>query len=236
METNELNSIQPSEENENTEELTSNENAEALAANESDKKKKPRKSFWQELREWVVSLISAVVIVLILQNFVFTLIRVDGSSMKPTLLNGERLFVTVADVKFGSKLDRNSVVICHYPNRGRTFFVKRVVATPGDQVYREFGVTHVIYETTDESGNTITVDEPLDAEHVFYYSPDDDYEPYTLGADEYFVVGDNRGNSHDSRDWNDGDPDRDVGPITKDMIVGRVRNVIWPLSEIRTVE
>lgn len=227
METNELNSIQTSEENENTEELTENEGG---------KKKKPKKSFWQEVREWIVSLISAVVIVLILQNFVFTLIRVDGNSMNPTLLNGERLFVTVADVKFGGDLERNSVVICHYPNRGRTFFVKRVVAVPGDQVYRESGVTHVIYETTDESGNTVTVDEALDAEHVFYYAPADDYEPYTLGADEYFVVGDNRGNSHDSRDWNDSDPDRDVGPITKDMIVGRVRNVIWPLSEIRTVE
>ena len=200
------------------------------------KGKKQKKSFWRELGEWVVSLAAAVVIVLIIQNFLFTLIRVDGDSMNSTLWNGERLFVTVADVKFGT-VDRNSVVICHYPNRGRTFFVKRVVGVPGDTVYRENGVTHVVYETVDENGEVITVDNPLDAEFVsIFYNPANDYAPYVLGDDEYFVVGDNRGNSHDSRDWNDSDPSRDVGPITKDMLVGRVRCVIWPFNRIRSVE
>ena len=228
MENKEMNLLPDQQENEN------NEMNQTIG--EPDNNQKPKKGFWQELREWVVSLVSAVVIVLLLQNFVFTLIRVDGASMNSTLQDGERLFVTVADVKFFGGVDRGDVVICHYPNRGRTFFVKRAVAVPGDQVYREYGITHVVYETTDEDGNVITVDEALDAEHVFYYMPDHDYEPYTLGEDEYFVVGDNRGNSHDSRDWNDSDPSRDVGPITKDMITGRVRSVIWPLSEIRTVE
>ena len=190
------------------------------------KGKKQKKSFWRELGEWVVSLAAAVVIVLIIQNFLFTLIRVDGDSMNSTLWNGERLFVTVADVKFGT-VDRNSVVICHYPNRGRTFFVKRVVGVPGDTVYRENGVTHIVYETVDENGEAITVDNPLDAEFVsIFYNPANDYEPYVLADDEYFVVGDNRGNSHDSRDWNDSDASRDVGPITKDMLVGCVRCVI----------
>ena len=200
------------------------------------KGKKQKKSFWRELGEWVVSLTAAVVIVLIIQNFLFTLIRVDGDSMNSTLWNGERLFVTVADVKFGT-VDRNSVVICHYPNRGRTFFVKRVVGVPGDTVYRENGVTHIVYETVDENGEAITVDNPLDAEFVsIFYNPANDYEPYVLADDEYFVVGDNRGNSHDSRDWNDSDASRDVGPITKDMLVGCVRCVIWPFDSIRGVE
>ena len=200
------------------------------------KGKKQKKSFWRELGEWVVSLAAAVVIVLIIQNFLFTLIRVDGDSMNSTLWNGERLFVTVADVKFGT-VDRNSVVICHYPNRGRTFFVKRVVGVPGDTVYRENGVTHIVYETVDENGEAITVDNPLDAEFVnIFYNPANDYEPYVLADDEYFVVGDNRGNSHDSRDWNDSDPSMDVGPITKDMLVGCVRCVIWPFDSIRGVE
>lgn len=204
---------------------------------EAGGKKKRKKSFWREVGEWAASLLAAVVIVLLIQNFLFTLIRVDGNSMYDTLLNGERLFVTVADVKFGSGVDRGAVVICHYPNRGRTYFVKRVVAVPGDTVYRENGVTHVVYETENDGGETVTVDEPLDAEFVsVFYNPENDYEPYVLGEDEYFVVGDNRGNSHDSRDWNDSDPSKDVGPITKDMIVGRVRYVIWPLSEIRSVD
>ena len=79
--------------------------------------------------------------------------------------------------------------------------------------------------------------EMLDERYGDYFpngSPDD-YEPYVLGEDEYFVVGDNRYNSHDSRDWKDDDPDMDVGPIKKNMIVGHVRQVIWPLGSWRAV-
>lgn len=230
MEKNELNNAAEVETTEAGEENKLTE------TNESGKPEKEKKSFWQEVREWIVSLVAAVVIVLLLQNFVFTLIRVDGASMNPTLVDGERLFVTVADVRFGD-VERGDVVICHYPNRGRTFFVKRVVGVPGDMVYRHNGVTHVIFESTDENGETVYMDNALDAPFVsIFFNPENDYEPYTLGEDEYFVVGDNRGNSHDSRDWNDTDPSRDVGPITKDMITGHVRTVIWPLNEIRTVE
>lgn len=208
------------------------------AANETgsgkDKKgrQKEKKTVKQEIKEWVVALAAALIIVFVIQTFLFRIIRVDGQSMETTLLNGERLFVTVTDVKFGS-VDRNDVVICHYPNRGLTYFVKRCVAVPGDTIYRENGVTHVVYEQNGE-----TVDEALD-ERYAEYNPNgnpDDYEAYTLGADEYFVVGDNRYNSHDSRDWKDTDDSNDVGPISKKMIVGHVRQVIWPLNSIRGVE
>ncbi len=194
------------------------------------KKDKPKKTVKQEIKEWIVALAFALVIVFFIQTFFFRIIRVDGHSMDTTLADGERLFVWVPDTKYGD-VERNIVVICHYPNRGHTFFVKRCVAIPGDTVYRENGVTHVIAADTGE-------DVALDERYAAYYpygSPDD-YEAYVLGEDEYFVVGDNRYNSHDSRDWNDGDTSSDVGPIGRKMIVGRVRQVIWPLSEIRTVE
>ena len=227
MEKNELNSAVENETTENIE----------ITEENGGEPEEEKKGFWKEVREWIVSLAAAVIIVLLLQNFVFTLIRVDGRSMDTTLADGERLFVTVADIKFGAGPQRDDVVICHYPNRGRTFFVKRVVGVPGDIVYRQNGVTHVVYETTDANGETVYMDNPLDAQYVgLFYSSSNDYEPYTLGEDEYFVVGDNRGNSHDSRDWNDSEPSQDVGPITKDMITGRVRYVVWPLSEIRAVE
>lgn len=192
-----------------------------------------KQKFFKEAREWVVALAVALLVVLLIQNFLFRIIRVDGHSMDTTLADGERLFVTVADVKFGD-VERNSVVICHYPDRGMTYFVKRCVGLPGDTVYRQNGVTHVVY--VDESGET--VDEALDERYALYnpFGSVDDYEPYVLGEDEYFVVGDNRYNSHDSRDWNDSDSENDVGPISKSMIVGRVRYVIWPLGDIRTVE
>ena len=199
---------------------------------------KPKKSWKKELREWIISIAVALLVVFVIRTFLFQIIRVDGDSMNSTLLNGERLFVSVLDTRFGD-IERGDVVICYYPNRGRTNFVKRAVAIPGDQVYRENGVTHVVYKQVDENGEEQLVDEMLDERYAIYFAlggSTDDYEPYTLGEDEYFVVGDNRYNSHDSRDWNDNDPSRDVGPISKDMIVGRVREVIWPLNAIREVE
>ena len=204
----------------------------------------------KEIREWVVALVAAVLIVVVIQSFLFRIIRVEGQSMADTLQNGERLFVTVTDVKFGD-VDRDTVVICHYPGRmhnwfglfeTKEYFVKRVVAVPGDTIYRESDVTHVVYE---QDGQTVDValDERM-KDSAFFRSLD--YEPYVLGEDEYFVVGDNRYNSHDSRDWdgpgvengggNDYDTTNNVGPIGKDMIVGRVREVIWPLNNIRPVE
>ena len=188
----------------------------------------------KEIREWIVSIAVALLVVFLLRSFVFTLIRVDGESMLPTLQDGERLFVSVYDVRFGSA-DPNDVVICHYPNRGSTYFVKRVVGVPGDSIYRENGVTHVVYSVETSSGMEIR-DEALDPDvSISPYRYEPDFEPYVLGEDEYFVVGDNRYGSHDSRDWNDADPSRDVGPITKDMITGRVRQVIWPPNSFRTV-
>ena len=199
---------------------------------------KPRKDWKKEARDWVMSIAAALLIVFVIRTFLFQIIRVDGDSMYDTLLNNERLFVSVLDVRLGD-VERGDVVICHYPNRGSTNFVKRAVAVPGDTVYRENCVTHVVYETIDENGETVVVDEMLD--EGFYKKPllntlDEDYAPYTLGENEYFVVGDNRYNSHDSRDWNDNHPANDVGPITGDMLVGKVRAVIFPFSDIRCVE
>ena len=197
---------------------------------------KPKKSFWKEVREWVISIAVALMVVFFIRNFLFQIIRVDGESMSTTLLHNERLFVTVLDVKLAGA-DRGDIIICHYPGRGSVNFVKRVVAVEGDSVYRENGVTHVVYETVNENGETVVVDEMLDERYGMYYpnGSSEDYEPYVLGEDEYFVVGVNRFNSHDSRDWNDGKASGDVGPIDKDMLVGRVRTVIWPLKEIRGV-
>ncbi len=200
----------------------------------SAKPEKPKKTLGREIREWVVALAAAVLIALLIRTFLFTLIRVDGNSMNDTLLHGERLFVSVIDVRL-SGVERGDVVICHYPNRTskgllgietQTNFVKRVRGVPGDVVERINNVTYINGEA-------------IDPEKGVYYpnGHPDDYGPYTLGEDEYFVVGDNIYNSHDSRDWHDSiNPSDDVGPITGDMIVGRARFVFWPLSEIRAIE
>ncbi|MBR3928283.1 MAG: signal peptidase I [Clostridia bacterium] len=245
----------------------------------SGKKEKEKLTGWprvrKEIREWAISLIVAVLVVVIMKEFVLLPIKVDGASMNPTLTHGERLLVTVYDVKLANKLEKGDVVICNYPGRTNkdpivglvtmdTNFVKRIVGVPGDTVSRVQGVTFVNGEALDikkmrltsaavkevstfENGEVkITalingVERELTLEQSRGYAFD--YE-YVLGEDEYFVVGDNRYNSHDSRSWNGpeiplmlvNDVTGDVGPITKDMIVGRAKYVFWPIDEFEKIE
>ena len=184
------------------------------------KEGKPKKTVGQEIREWVIALAAAVLIALLVRTFLFTLIGVDGHSMDDTLHNGERLFVSVLDVRL-SGVERGDVVICHYPGREENF-VKRVIGLPGDVV--------------EIRANQVYVNgEPLSEPYLTPERNDDGFSmaPFALGADEYFVMGDNRDNSHDSRNYyGAGRP----AAITRKDIVGRVRFVMWPLSSLRGVE
>ncbi len=245
----------------------------------SGKKEKEKLTGWprvrKEIREWTVSLIVAVLVVVIMKEFLLLPIKVDGNSMNPTLTDEERLLVTVYDVKLTDKLQKGDVVICNYPGRTNkdpivglitmdTNFVKRIVGVEGDTVSRVQGVTYVNGEPLDiramsmisaqikevstfENGEQKIVAEINGAERELTLEQSRrykfDYE-YVLGEGEYFVVGDNRYNSHDSRSWNGpmiekvlvNDVSGDVGPITKDMIVGRAKCVFWPFSEFEKVE
>ena len=190
--------------------------------------------FQRNARDWIITAAAVLLAAAAVRSSLFTFMRVDGNSMSHTLQNGERMLVTVADVALNGAA-RGDVVICRYPNRGWDSFVKRVVAVPGDAVYREHGVTHVVYAEKTDCGMDI-YDAPLDPAYLLTgFNAGDDYSPRLLGRDDYFVVGDNRYGSHDSRDWLDGDPLEDVGPISGNMIIGRVRQVIWPLNHFRTV-
>lgn len=141
----------------------------------------------------------------------FTL-TMSGHSMDPTISENDIIMFDNAVTP-----NRNDIVVCEFPNRPNMLFIKRVVGVPGDLVYRSNGVTHVVYEYIGQ-----TIDTALDERYRDYFpngSPDD-YDEYTLNDNEYFVVGDNVYNSHDSRDWKDDDPEADVGPISKDAILG----------------
>lgn len=152
---------------------------------------------------------AGIAVALVLRTFVAAFSVVKGSSMAPTLKNGDVLLVLMRRGRW-RRVQRGDVVICRYPGRGRKYFVKRVVGMPGDTVCRTAGVTLLEGESLDARANRFR----------------GDYE-YTLGADEYFCVGDNRASSHDSRDWQRSGKNQ-VGPIAESMICGVAKYVIWP--------
>lgn len=169
-------------------------------------------SLGETIFDWVKSIAIAVLIAVLLRTFVFSLIRVDGQSMLETLQNNDVLFVTMFDHYIGN-YERGEIVICNYPNR-KGYRVKRVIGLPGETIEIRRGVTYI-------NGEAL-------AEDFVVYPSNDDYAARTLGEDEYFLMGDNRAVSRDSRA-------NDVGPIARKEIQGVVRVVLFPFKAIRLV-
>jgi signal peptidase I len=184
-------------------------------ANKELKHKRVRK----EILSWVLTLAAAVAIALLVRTFLFEPIRVDGESMTDTLQNGELMFVTKPEYILGTP-SRQDIIICRYPNRTE-YFVKRLVAIPGDTVEirydKESGINTVYVngEAVDESFLTPSRNDK-----------DNSMAPLKLKDDQFFVLGDNRDNSNDSRY---------VGTLHRNQIVGHVRFVFFPFSNARSV-
>jgi len=200
---------------------------EAMPSKDSDTdskasaKAKPKKDAKKEMISWILTIITAVVAAFLIRTFLFEPIRVDGDSMSDTLLDKELVFVTKPEYYLGTP-SRQDVIICKYPGRHNQYFVKRLIALPGDTVeikYDRQNGTNTLYV------NGEAVSEP-------FLTPDKNNSnnamaPETLGKDQYFVMGDNRDNSNDSRS---------VGPITREQIIGHVRFVFFPFNEIRSIK
>ena len=201
------------------------------------KKEKVKKTVGQEILSWVLTLLVAVIAALLIRSFIFEPVRVDGHSMDDTLADGEIMFVTKFDysttwlclpwadaeaseksprITFGGNPQRFDVVICRYPGRGATNFVKRVVGLPGDTVQLTDGYLYV---------NGEKYEEPY-INDEYRTGRMNTFGPYTVPEGKYFVMGDHRNNSNDSRS---------VGAIERTMIVGHVRQVLFPFGNWRGV-
>ena len=186
--------------------------------NRSNKKKQGIK---YELLDLLKTFIICFIAVFLLTTFVVKPVRVDGRSMYPTLEDGEVGLMNVFSAKF-TDIDRFDVVVAYNEESGENW-VKRVIGLPGDTVYAKDDVVYV---------NGLPIEEPyLDTDYVNQIRERGDYftqdfDKITLGEDEYFLMGDNRVVSYDSRR---------VGPFKRDDIKGKGIFILYPFDKIKMI-
>lgn len=182
----------------------------AVAAPEKTPEKK---SLLHSIWEFAGFAIIAIIIVIPIRLFVAQPFIVSGSSMVPTFENADYLIVDEISYRLGDP-GRYDVVIFKYPKDPNKFFIKRVIGLPNEKVLIK--------------GNTITIvndenEKGFKLEQPFVQNPGDNTLSFELKAGEYFVMGDNRSASSDSRYW---------GPVKRDLMVGRAFLRLLPVDEI----
>jgi signal peptidase I len=153
-----------------------------------------------------------VVVVIPIRVFVVSPFVVDGESMHPTFENLDYLIVDELAYDFSAPA-RGDVIVFRYPNDPSIFYIKRIIGLPGETV----AISHGTVTITKTDGTTLTLSEPYVVNEDATYS-----KSVTLTKDQYFVMGDNRPNSSDSRVW---------GPLPAKNIIGRVDLRLLPLTE-----
>ena len=171
-----------------------------------------RLNVWKdELVAWFKTLASAAVYATLIVTFGFQVARVEGQSMAPTLADQDRLIVNKLAYRVGEPR-RSDIVMLYYPLNPDKSFVKRVIAEEGDQV-------RIV------DGRVYVNDVPLRDDFVPpEFRSHDDFGPTVIPEGYYFVMGDHRNNSSDSRHW---------GMVPKKYIIGKVQLRWWPLPTAR---
>jgi len=170
-----------------------------------------------EIREYIEAFLIAVLLALFIIIFIAQSFMVQGSSMEPSLHNGQRLIVDKLSYRFGSpKL--GDVIVFRYPTDPSRKFIKRVIGVPGDEILIKGGYVYVNGERLVET----YINGPT------YGAYASDYGPVIVPENSYFVLGDNRRKSDDSRF-------QDVGFVPRNLILGRAVVVYWPLNTIKII-
>lgn len=165
--------------------------------------------FWETVRYAIV----AALIIIPIRTFVAQPFVVSGNSMLPTFKNGEYLIVNET-AKYVGEYRRGDVVILRYPVDPSKYFIKRVIGLPGETVTAVDGAITV---TGGSNATPLVLDEP------YVKNAKSDNFSRTLASDEYFVMGDNRAQSSDSRVW---------GPVPKKLMDGKALMRLFPFNAI----
>ena len=168
-------------------------------------------TLWGAL-SWLRDLVFSVLIAVILIVFIYQPVKVEGTSMMPGLTNNERIFINKYTYKLGPhSITRDDLVVFHYPYDPSQSYIKRVVGIPGDWIRIVDGQ---VFRNGKRLAETYVPEE---------YRDHQSWGPKEVPQDEYFVLGDHRSSSNDSRAW---------GFVEKKFIYGKAVFVYWPLQKL----
>ena len=162
------------------------------------------------LLHWGRDLLFSVVLAVIVILFLYQPVRVEGTSMMPTLDDQERIFINKFVYHFSS-IDRGDTIVFWFPGDPSKSYIKRVIGVPGDRV-------EVVRGTVVVNGRA------LEEDYVpSEYRDDNSMTAKTIAPDEYFVLGDHRSSSNDSRAW---------GMVPRRYIYGKAVFIYWPFDKM----
>lgn len=203
------------EQNEIDIEIVSDDVEEVTSDETEQPQKNIKKTVLKEIMDWIISIALAAIIALAIRTYVFTLVKVDGNSMLPTLHHGETLYTN----RLFYQPKNGDIIIFHPRHDPKVSYVKRVIAVEGQTVY-------IDPETKKVSVDGVVLDEPYIGGADTY--PGINGTTFLVPEDHVFVLGDNRNNSSDSRNPN-------VGFVSVDSILGNAVFRLMPLSQMGTL-
>ncbi len=171
-------------------------------------------SFWREAGSLVRDLTFSVLIAVLVIVFIVQPVRVEGTSMLPRLHDGERIFVNKFVYRF-EKIERGDIVVFWWPNDPSKSFIKRVIGLPGETISVRDGEVYIDGEPYEEGYL-----------NGIYHRRHDHMSPVYVKEHHFFVMGDNRDASNDSRVW---------GLVPEKYIYGKAMFRYWPISSVGVV-
>jgi signal peptidase I len=165
------------------------------------------------MHSWLRDLVVSVVVSAFIIIFLYQPVRVEGTSMLPVLEDQDRLFINKLAYRVG-EIHRGDVVVFLYPHDHEKSYIKRVIALPGDDLKIDHGQVYV---------NGTRVKESYVPKR---FTDDRSQADMTVPPHEYFVMGDHRSISSDSRDF---------GPVDRELIYGKAAFVYWPMDQAGVV-
>jgi signal peptidase I len=171
------------------------------------------RGFWANLHSWGRDLIIAAGLALVIVVYLYQPVRVEGVSMLPRIEDQERIFVNKFIYRF-KPIERGDVIVFSYPLDPQRFFIKRVIGLPGETVQIRAGRVFINSQELKESYIPKK-----------FQTPEND-PPVAIGADHFYVLGDHRSSSNDSRFW---------GQVPRQNIYGKAVLCYWPLEKLSFV-